>query len=164
MATTRSTGKIAPTGVRQTRKYFLKFLQATHFPPVERHGQRGKTFEYPEWLIMLIGVLAVKCQEQTYLGMHRMTYRFWNELCGRKVQLPPISENQWRARLKNIGDQRGTAPGPVVQSFPPAYLVYGCQWRYDDEQGVGTCLAHQAEGARHHPRMTAGTGHRGDLE
>jgi len=122
MATTRFTGKISPKWVRQTRKYFLKFLQATHFPPVERHGQRGKTFEYPEWVIMLIGVLAVKCQEQTYLGIHRMTCRFWNELCGRKVQLPPISESQLRARLKKIGYQLGTAPGYVVQIFPPEYL------------------------------------------
>jgi hypothetical protein len=55
MATTRSTGKISPKGVRQTRKYSLKFLQAPHVPPVARPGQRRKTFEYPEWLIMLIG-------------------------------------------------------------------------------------------------------------
>jgi hypothetical protein len=122
MATNRSTGEISPKWVCQTRKYVLKFLQATHFPPVERHGQRGKTFEYPEWLIMLIGVLAVRCQEQTYLGIHRMTCRFWNELCGRQVQLPPISESQWRARLKKIGYQLGTAPGYVVQIFPPEYL------------------------------------------
>ena len=75
MATTRSTGKISPKWVRQTRKYFLKFLHATHVPPVERHGQRGKTFESPEWLIRLIGVLAVTCQEPTDLGIHRMTCR-----------------------------------------------------------------------------------------
>lgn len=76
MATARSTSKISPKWVRQTRKDFLKFLQAIHFPPVERHGHRGKTFEYPDWLIMLIGVLAVKCKEPTYLGIHRMTCRF----------------------------------------------------------------------------------------
>jgi hypothetical protein len=79
MATSRSTSKISPTWVRQTRKDFLKFLHATHFPPVERHGQRGQRFESPEWLSMLSGVLAVTCQEPTYLGMHRMTCRFWNE-------------------------------------------------------------------------------------
>jgi hypothetical protein len=73
-------------------------------------------------LIRLIGVLAVKCQEQTYLGIHRMTCRFWNELCGRKVQLPPISERQLRARLKKISYQLGTAPGYVVQIFPPESL------------------------------------------
>ena len=98
MATTHSTGKISPKWVRQTRQYFLTFLQATPFPPVERHGQRGKTFEDPDWLIMLIGVLAVRCQEHTSLGIHRMTCRFWNEFCGRQVQWPPISESPWRAR------------------------------------------------------------------
>jgi hypothetical protein len=122
MVTTRSTSKISRKWVRQTRKYFLKFLQATHFPPVERHGDRGQTFAYPEWLIMLIGVLAVKCKEPTYLGIHRMTCRFWHELCGRKVRLPPISESQLRARLKKIGYQLGTAPGYVVPIFPPEYL------------------------------------------
>jgi hypothetical protein len=122
MATIRSTSKISSKWVRQTRKYFLKFLHATHFPPVERHGQRGKTFEYPEWLIMLIGVLAVKCKEPTSLGIHRMTCRFWSELCGRQLRVPPISASQWRARLKNIGYQLGTAPGYVFHIFPPAYL------------------------------------------
>jgi hypothetical protein len=94
MAATRSTSKISPRWVRQTRKYFLKFLHSTGFPPVERHGERGPTCMYPEWLIMLIGVLAVKCKEPTYLGIHRMTCRFWRELCGRQVRLPPISESQ----------------------------------------------------------------------
>ncbi|MGH8070322.1 MAG: hypothetical protein ACRERE_34815 [Candidatus Entotheonellia bacterium] len=86
MATTRSTGKISPQWVRQTQTSFLRFLDATRFPAVARHGQRGKTFAYPEWLSMLIGVLAVKCQEQSYLGIHRMTCRFWKELCGRQVR------------------------------------------------------------------------------
>ena len=61
-------------------------------------------------------------QRATYLGIHRMTCRFWNELCGRQVRLPPISESQWRARLKKIGYQLGTAPGYVVHIFPPEYL------------------------------------------
>jgi len=79
MATTSSTGKISPQGVRQTRAYVLQFLHATHVPPVERHGPRGKTCDDPAWLIRRIGVLAVTCQEQTYLGLHRMTCRFWHE-------------------------------------------------------------------------------------
>jgi hypothetical protein len=79
MATTRSTGKIAPTWVRQTRTYFLKFLHATHCSPVARHGQRGKRFASPAWLILRIGVLAVKGQEHTDLGRHRLTCRVWNE-------------------------------------------------------------------------------------
>jgi hypothetical protein len=122
MATIRSTGKISPQWVRQTRTAFLQFLDATRFPAVERHGPRGKTFAYPEWLIMLIGVLAVTCKEQSYLGIHRMACRFWKELCGRQVKFPPISESQLRARLKNIGYQLGTPPGYVCQIFPPEYL------------------------------------------
>jgi hypothetical protein len=79
IATIRSTSKVASKWVRQTRQYCLTFLHATHFPPVERHGQRGQTCEYPAWLIMLIGVPAVKCKEPTYLGIHRMPCRFWPE-------------------------------------------------------------------------------------
>jgi hypothetical protein len=148
MATTRSTGKISPKSVRQTRTYFLKLLQTPHVPPVGRHGQRGKTFEHPAWVLMLIGVLAVKCQERTSLGIHRMTCRFWNELCGRKGQLPPISESHLRVRLEKIGYQCGTAPGYVVQIFPPEHLKYSRQWREDDEQGIGTRLARQAQSTR----------------
>jgi hypothetical protein len=122
MAATRSTSKLSRKWVRQTRRYFLQFLDATGFPSVERHGQRGKTFEYPEWLIMLIGVLAVKCKEQTYLGIHRMTCRCWKALCGRQVRLPPISESQLRERLKKIGFQPGKPPGYVLQIFPAGYL------------------------------------------
>jgi hypothetical protein len=122
MAATRSTGKISSTWVRQTRAYFRQCLRATRFPPVERHGQRGKKFAYPERLIMLIGVLAVKCKEQSYLGIHRLTCRFWQELGGQQLKRPPISESQWRARLKKIGYQLGTAPGYIVQIFPPEHL------------------------------------------
>jgi hypothetical protein len=129
MAATRSTGKISPQWVRQTRTHFLQFLDATRFPAVERHGQRGKTFAYPEWLIMLIGVPAVKCKEQSYLGIHRMTCRFWRELCGRQVRLPPISESQLRERLKKIGYQLGKPPGYVFQIFPPEYFDERSQWR-----------------------------------
>ena len=129
MAAARSTSKLSRQWVRQTRRYFLQFLHATRFPPVERHGQRGRTFDYPEWLIMLIGVLAVKCKEPTYLGIHRLTCRFWNELGGRKVRLPPISESQLRTRLKKIGFQPGTPPGYVFQIFPAGYLDDSGQWR-----------------------------------
>jgi hypothetical protein len=133
MAATRSTSTLSRKWVRQTRRYFLKFLHATRFPLLERHGPRGQTFVYPEWLIMLIGILAVKCKEPTYLGMHRMTCRFWKELGGRQLSLPPISESQLRERLKKIGYQLGNTPGYVVQIFPPEYFDSGDQWRQDDE-------------------------------
>jgi hypothetical protein len=129
MAATRSTSKLSRQWVRQTRRYFLPFLDATRFPSVERHGQRGKTCEYPAWLIMLIGVLAVKGKEQTYLGLHRMTCRCWQALCGRQVQLPPSSESQLRERLKKIGFQPGKPPGSVVQICPAGYLEASDEWR-----------------------------------
>ena len=87
MATIRSTSKISPKWVRQTRKY------------------------------------------STYLGIHRMTCRFWHELCGRQLRVPPISESQLRARLKKIGYQLGKPPGYVFQIFPPEYLESGGQRR-----------------------------------
>jgi hypothetical protein len=37
--------------------------------------ERGSEVEYPAWLIMLIGVLAVKCKEKTYVGIHRLSRR-----------------------------------------------------------------------------------------
>ena len=122
MAATRSRSKLSRQWVRQTRRRFLKFLRATRFPLLERHGLRGQTFVYPEWLIMLIGVLAVKCREPTYLGIHRMACQFWKELGGRQLRVPPISESQLRERLKKIGYQLGTAPGYVFQIFPPGYF------------------------------------------
>ena len=132
MAATCSTSKLSRKWVRQTRRYFLKFLHATRFPLLERHGLRGQTFVYPEWLIMLIGILAVKGTEQTYLGIHRMTCRCWKALCGRQVPLPPMSESQLRERLKNIGFQPGTPPGDVVQIFPAGDLEDRDEWRSDD--------------------------------
>jgi hypothetical protein len=49
-------------------------------------------------LIMLIGVLAVKSKAKTYGGIHRLSTRYWQELCGQEVTLPPISERQLRER------------------------------------------------------------------
>jgi hypothetical protein len=53
---------------------------------------------YLEWLIMLIGVLAVKSKEKTSVGIPRLSTRYWQELCGQEVPLPPISESQLRER------------------------------------------------------------------
>jgi hypothetical protein len=42
---------------------------------------------------MLIGVLAVQCKAKTYVGIHRLSTRYWQELCGQDVILPtyPVS-------------------------------------------------------------------------
>jgi hypothetical protein len=57
--------KLNPKWIQQTKTDFLEVLRATRFPELTRNGTRGSTFEYPEWLIMLIAVLSVKCKVQT---------------------------------------------------------------------------------------------------
>ena len=97
----KSDGSISKQWVKETREYFLEFLRLTRFPGLERHGEHGFLSDYPEWLIMLIGVLAVKCKEKTYLGMHRLSTKYWEELCGEEVKLPPISVTTPGATKKN---------------------------------------------------------------
>ena len=96
----KPTGSISKEWVSETREYFLDFLRLTRFPEMTRHGEHGFLSDYPEWLIMLIGVLAVKCKEKTDVGIHRLSTRYWRELCGEEVKLPPISEKQLRAILR----------------------------------------------------------------
>lgn len=116
------TGSISKQWVKETREYFLEFLRLTRFPELKRHGAHGFLSDYPEWLIMLIGVLAVKCKEKTYLGIHRLSTKYWEELCGEEVNLPPISESQLRERLKKISFKPGVGAGYIHQIFPPNYL------------------------------------------
>lgn len=122
MKESRTGSMVSKEWVKETREYFLAFLRATRFPGLTRHGEYGLVFDYPEWLIMLIGVLAVKCKEKTYVGIHRLSTRYWQELCGREVKLPPISESQLRERLKKICFQPGVGAGYIYQIFPPEYL------------------------------------------
>jgi hypothetical protein len=89
---------ISKQWVKQTRVYFLTLLRETPFPELERQGEGGAAVRYPEWLIMLIGVLAVKCKEKTYLGIHRLARTYWQELCGPQLHAPPSSERQLRVR------------------------------------------------------------------
>ena len=100
MQKNRAGSMISKRWVQQTRAYLLKFLRETTFPELDRHAQRGEAYHDPEWLLMLIGVLAVKSQEKTYWGIHRLSTRSWNERCGGQLKAPPISESQWRERLK----------------------------------------------------------------
>lgn len=122
MKESRTGSMVSKEWVKETREYFLAFLRATRFPELTRHGEYGLVFDYPEWLIMLIGVVAVKCKEKTYVGIHRLSTRYWQELCGREVKLPPISESQLRERLKKICFQPGEGAGYIYQMFPPEYL------------------------------------------
>ena len=69
--------KLNPEWVKQARAHFLEFLHITKFPHPLRNGHRGSAFAYPEWLIMFIAVLAVKCKVKTYTGIHRLALQYW---------------------------------------------------------------------------------------
>ncbi len=93
--------KLNPAWVKQVKREFLEFLRATKFPEPVRNGTRGSTFMYPEWLIMLIAVLAVKAKVKSYLGIHRLAVAHWPDIRPDRA-CPPISESQLRERLKKI--------------------------------------------------------------
>src|SRR4029434_10154910 len=117
MQESHTEGMVSKEWIQATRTYFLDFLHTTGFPELQRHGERGLLCAYPEWLIMLIGVLAVKCKAKTYVGIHRLSTRYWQELCGQDVILPPISESQLRERLKKICFEPGTGAACMHHIF-----------------------------------------------
>jgi len=122
MQENRPGSMVSKQWIKETRKYFLEFLRATHFPEFTEQRGQGSPVEYPEWLIMLIGVLAVKGKEKTYVGIHRLSTRYWQELCGKESHAPPISASQLRERLKKICFEPGSGAGYIQQIFPPDYL------------------------------------------
>ena len=117
-----SSPKLSSKWIKETRNYFLMFLKETKFPFPERHGVRGTKFSHPEWIIMFISILAVKCKVKTYMGIHRMAERYWPLITADK-SLPPISERQLRDRLKKIGHKSGKAPGFIFQIFPEEFFA-----------------------------------------
>jgi hypothetical protein len=92
--------KLNPHWIRQPRQYFREFLEVTQFPEPVRTGTRGSAFTYPEWLIMLIAVLAVKGKQKSYQAIHRMVLPYWEILSEGRELTKPISESQVRDRLK----------------------------------------------------------------
>lgn len=113
--------KLHPEWILKTKKYFKKFLDDTGFPHDHRDGSRGPLPTYPEWVIMFISVIAVKNKIKSYVGIHRMTVQYWNEI-GKEIVKDPPSERQLRDRLKKIGFQPGKTPGFILQVFPPSFL------------------------------------------
>lgn len=109
--------KLNPQWITETRQDFVDFLELTNFPHPERNGTRGSRFDYPEWLIMFIAVVAVKCQEKSYQGIHRMTKQYWQEIA-HGLELSVISETQLRERLKKICHEPGKPAGFIFQIFP----------------------------------------------
>jgi len=113
--------KLNPEWVSQTRDYFLKFLKLTKFPHPDRNGIRGSKFDYPEWMIMLIAVLSVKCKVKTYLGIHRLTLKYW-KIIAEGTKLKPISERQLRDRLKKICHSPRKPAAFIFQILPKTYF------------------------------------------
>lgn len=113
--------KLNPKWVEQTKGYFLEFLKVTKFPHPVRNGTRGSEFDYPEWLIMLIAILAVKAKVKTYLAIHRLALQYW-EIIAKDLKLKPIPETTLRYRLKKISYQLGKTPVFVSQIFPRKYF------------------------------------------
>jgi hypothetical protein len=116
--------KLNPKWVKETRDYFRRFLKETGFPHPKRNGSRGSKFDYPEWLIMLIGILSVKAKAKNYLAIHRLAVEYWPILTNwlpKTVRQNPISETQLRERLKKICVYPGKPPAFISQVFPQDY-------------------------------------------
>jgi hypothetical protein len=87
--------------IEQTREFFRDFLDETDFPDPDRTGDRGPTFQDPEWLIMFIAVLSVKLKVKTYVQIHKMATEYW-DLIVKDLDLKAISERQLRMLIKNL--------------------------------------------------------------
>lgn len=112
-----------PKWIRQTRDYFLEFLKVTEFPHPARNGNRGSEFDYPEWIVMFIAILSVKCKVKTYVGMHKLSTQYWDEIVRETtVNKKPISERQLRDRLKKIRHFPRKPAVFISQIFPQNYL------------------------------------------
>lgn len=121
----KTPAKLNPKWIKQTRDYFLRFLKVTKFPHPVRDGTRGSKFDYPEWLIMFIAIMAVKCKLKTYLGIHRMAVEYWNTIRQNytaEIKKKPISERQLRERLKKICYSHRKPPVFIFQIFPKEHL------------------------------------------
>lgn len=113
--------KLNPQWIKAFARQWRQFLKETHFPEPIRNGARGSGFAYPESLIMLIAVLAVKCKVKTYLGIHRLAQTYWAYLTPEPA-LPVLSESQLRERLKKIRHSPRTPAGFISHVFPPGVL------------------------------------------
>jgi hypothetical protein len=113
----KQTPKLNSEWIRETRASFKHFLDMTTFPHPARNGTRGSAFDYPEWLIMFIAILAVKGQVKTYLGTHRLVLQYW-QIIAEGLNLQPISESQRRERLKKSCHTPRRPAAFILQLFP----------------------------------------------
>ena len=114
--------RLNPRWIREARDYFREFLEETEFPNPVRNGSRGSEFSYPEWLIMFIAIMSVRCKIKTYQGIHRMALEYWEVITEGMESIKPISESQLRDRLKKISHTPGKPAGFIFQVFPREQL------------------------------------------
>jgi len=81
----------------------------------------GAVLIIPNGKFRFIAVLAVKCREKTYLGIHRMTEKYWSQIA-KGLDLSVISESQLRERLKKICHEPGKPAGFILQIFPAKFF------------------------------------------
>ena len=148
--------RISGEWIRSCRKTFREFLRETGFPDIERHGERGPSFTFPEWLVMFIAVIGVKSKIKSYIGLHRFICEHWDDI-GWDEGCRMISESQLRERLKKIKYAPGTPPGFVFQIFPEAFLREERQCGQDAESGKGAGMAPHTEGERGSSERVAGS-------
>ncbi len=113
--------KLNAKWVKHFAREWRAFLKETRFPEPARNGRRGSAFAYPESLIMLIAVLAVKCKVKTYLGIHRLAQTYWAHITPDPA-LPVLSESQLRERLKKIRHSPRKPARFISQVFPDTEL------------------------------------------
>jgi hypothetical protein len=109
--------KLSREWIRHSREDFRAFLRETHFPDPKRIGQRGPEFEFPEWLIMFIAILSVKCKLKSYVAIHRMAMEYWDTIA-EGLRVRRISERHLRDRLKKICHFPGKPAAFIFQIFP----------------------------------------------
>ena len=110
-------GKLSRAWISRTRADFRTFLKETGFPNPKHDGERGPEFKYPEWLIMFIAILSVKCKAKSYIAIHNMTNTYWDTIA-ESMGLDPISERQLRDRLKKICHSPRKPAAFIFQLFP----------------------------------------------
>ncbi len=109
--------KLSPEWIHQTRRDFHSFLRETKFPNPTRLEERGPEFKYPEWLIMFIAILSVKCKLKSYLAIHRMAKEYWSAI-SQGLNLKLNSERQLRDRLKKSVISLRKPSAFIFQVFP----------------------------------------------
>lgn len=125
----KQVSKLSREWIKRARDDFRSFLTETGFPdPKREEGSRGPEFVYPEWLIMFIAILSVKCKVKNYQAIHRMVTEYWDQV-SEGLRLKLISERQLRDRLKKICHSPRKPATFIFQFFPELEKEACCERR-----------------------------------